>query len=66
VEHPFLNGQSQTVEGSSHGAQQQEEAVTAKLYKFNNDVVYEHLLAPPVPFALDYFQVFFSLCDIIW
>lgn len=40
-----------------------EQGVTARLLKFNNEVVYEHLLTPHVPFALDYFEVVFSLCD---
>ena len=33
--------------------------------KFNNEVVYEHLLTPQVPFSLDYLEVVFSVCDIM-
>ncbi|CAN0452241.1 unnamed protein product, partial [Scytosiphon promiscuus] len=34
--------------------------------KFNNEVVYEHLLlTPEVPFALDYLEVVFSLCEVM-
>lgn len=50
---------------SQEPAKPQEEPVVPKLFKFANDVVYEHLLTPQVPFSLDYFQVFFSLSDII-
>lgn len=39
--------------------------VVARLLKFNNEVVYEHLLTPEVPFALDYFEVVFSLCEVM-
>lgn len=37
----------------------------ARLLKFNNEVVYEHLLTPEVPFELDYCEVVFSLCDVM-
>lgn len=33
--------------------------------KFNNEVVYENLLTPEVPFELDYCEVVFSLCDVM-
>lgn len=39
--------------------------VVARLLKFNNEVVYEHLLTPEVPFALDYLEVVFSLCEVM-
>lgn len=39
--------------------------MVARLLKFNNEVVYEHLLTPEVPFALDYLEVVFSLCDVM-
>ena len=39
--------------------------MVARLLKFNNEVVYEQLLTPQMPFALDYFEVVFSLCDIM-
>jgi hypothetical protein len=31
--------------------------------KFNNTVVYEHLIVTQVPFKLDYVEVFIGLCD---
>lgn len=37
----------------------------ARLLKFNNEVVYEQLLTPEVPFELDYCEVVFSLCDVM-
>jgi hypothetical protein len=43
-----------------------EEPLGTKLYKFNNEVVYEFLKVTPIPFGLDYFEVYFSLCDIMW
>eukprot|EP00752_Nemacystus_decipiens_P015750 g14062.t1 len=46
------------------GGKQQEQLV-ARLLKFNNEVVYEHLLTPEVPFELDYCEVVFSLCDVM-
>lgn len=39
--------------------------VVARLLKFNNEVVYEQLLTPEVPFALDYLEVVFSLCEVM-
>ncbi|CAN0013038.1 unnamed protein product [Discosporangium mesarthrocarpum] len=48
-----------------HSGVNQEQVVVARLHKFNNEVVYEHLLTPHVPFPLDYFEVTFSLCDVI-
>lgn len=39
--------------------------LVARLLKFNNEVVYEHLLTPEVPFELDYCEVVFSLCDVM-
>lgn len=41
------------------------QVLTARLLKFNNEVVYERLLTPHVPFALDYLEVMFSLCDVL-
>lgn len=43
----------------------QQEQVVARLLKSNNEVVYEHLLTPEVPFELDYCEVVFSLCDVM-
>lgn len=37
----------------------------ARLLKFNNEVVYQQLLTPEVPFELDYCEVVFSLCDVM-
>ena len=37
--------------------------VKPMVYKFNNDVVYEHLVITHVPFELDYVEVFVNLCD---
>ncbi|CAN0216945.1 unnamed protein product [Pylaiella littoralis] len=42
-----------------------QEHVVARLLKFNNEVVFEHLLTPEVPFMLDYLEVVFSLCDVM-
>lgn len=39
--------------------------MVARLLKFNNEVVYEHLLTPEVPFMLDYLEVVFSLCEVM-
>lgn len=39
--------------------------MVARLLKFNNEVVYEQLLTPEVPFALDYLEVVFSLCEVM-
>ncbi|KAG5180821.1 hypothetical protein JKP88DRAFT_200220 [Tribonema minus] len=59
--------QGQGVEGggSASGGGEDNNPVVARLCKFGSEMVYEHLLTPPLPFALDYFEVFFSLCDII-
>ncbi|CAE7722912.1 unnamed protein product, partial [Symbiodinium microadriaticum] len=40
--------------------------IKSSIYKFNNDVVYEHLLCPHVPFDLDYLEVFHGLCDMLF
>ncbi|CAM9093389.1 unnamed protein product [Hapterophycus canaliculatus] len=53
----------QTTIGEDGGRQQ--EQVVARLLKFNNEVVYEQLLTPEVPFALDYLEVVFSLCEVM-
>ncbi|CAM9757572.1 unnamed protein product [Chrysoparadoxa australica] len=42
-----------------------DEHVVIKLYKFNNEVVYEHLMTPHIPFGLEYLEVAISLCDVI-
>ena len=39
--------------------------MVGRLLKFNNEVVYEHLLTPQVPFPLDYLEVVLSVCDIM-
>jgi hypothetical protein len=39
--------------------------IRSAIYKFNNDVVYEHLQYPHVPFDLDYLEVFHGLCDML-
>lgn len=41
------------------------QALSTRLLKFNNEVVYEHLLTPQVCFALDYFEVMSSLCEVM-
>eukprot|EP00903_Cladosiphon_okamuranus_P017733 g16326.t1 len=51
-------------DGEEEGGKQQEQVV-ARLFKFNNEVVYEQLLTPEVPFELDYCEVVFSLCDVM-
>eukprot|EP00904_Undaria_pinnatifida_P009317 jgi/Undpi1/5515/HiC_scaffold_2.g00794.m1 len=51
-------------EMGGEGTKQQEQVV-ARLLKFNNEVVYEQLLTPEVPFALDYLEVVFSLCEVM-
>jgi hypothetical protein len=40
--------------------------IRSGVYKFNNDIVYEHLQCPHVPFNLDYVQVFYSLCEMLY
>lgn len=35
----------------------------ANIHKFNGSIVFEYLLAPPVPFELDYIDVLCALCD---
>lgn len=39
--------------------------MVARLLKCNNEVVFEHLLTPEVPFMLDYLEVVFSLCEVM-
>lgn len=33
------------------------------IYKYNSEVVYEHLLVPHMPFDLSFLEVFATLCD---
>lgn len=46
-------------------AREHAQALTTRLLKFNNEVVYEHLLTPQVCFGLDYFEVISSLCEVM-
>ena len=39
--------------------------MVGRLLKFNNEVVYEHLLTPQVLFPLDYLEMVLSVCDIM-
>lgn len=41
------------------------EQLRAGIYKFNNDVVYEYLQAPDIPFELNYVEVFINLCEML-
>lgn len=35
------------------------------IFRFKDDVVYEYLLLPHLPFAPDYVEVLCSLCDLL-
>lgn len=35
------------------------------LFRFNNEVVYMHLITPHIPFTIDYVEVIHSLCDVL-
>lgn len=35
------------------------------IYKFNNDIVYEYLQTPDIPFELNYTEVFINLCEML-
>jgi hypothetical protein len=50
---------SPTFEGS------ESDQIRSTVYKFNNDVVYQYLHFPHVPFELDYIEVLSSLCDML-
>ncbi|CAM9666660.1 unnamed protein product [Ectocarpus sp. 4 AP-2014] len=52
-------------DASEEGGGKHQEQIVARLKKFNNEVVYENLLTPEVPFALDYLEVVFSLCEVM-
>lgn len=40
--------------------------IKSGIYKFNNDVVYEYLLTPHIPFELNYIEVLYSLCQMLY
>jgi hypothetical protein len=39
--------------------------IRSGIYKFNNDIVYEYLQAPHIPFELNYIEVFYSMCQML-
>mmetsp|Transcript_3961 Transcript_3961/g.6197 ORF Transcript_3961/g.6197 Transcript_3961/m.6197 type:complete len:259 (+) Transcript_3961:63-839(+) len=47
-------------------AEGDQDQIRSTIFKFNNDVVFEYLLYPHVPFELDYLEVFHSLCDMLY
>ena len=69
IDHPYPlatdHRVAAAVPDASAVAAEAENPIQARIYKFNNEVVYEQLLAPAIPFDLDYFQVFQSLCDVL-
>ncbi len=42
-----------------------QDQIRSTVYKFDNDVIYQYLNFPHVPFELDYIEVLFSLCDML-
>lgn len=42
-----------------------DEAVKTHILRWDKEVVFQHLCIPHIPCSLDYFQVLFSLCEIL-
>jgi hypothetical protein len=55
----------QADEGASPATKVSIGKATPQVYKFNGQIVFEHLLAPHVAFELDYVEVFGALCVVL-
>ncbi|CAM9993397.1 unnamed protein product, partial [Phaeothamnion confervicola] len=62
VDVPYPNS---TLDDNDPAARDPDQVVVARLFKFNNEIAYEHLLTPRVPLQLDYIEVMFSMCDVL-
>jgi hypothetical protein len=44
----------------------QDHQIKSGIFKFNNDIVYEYLVTPHIPFELNYIEVLYSLCQMLY
>lgn len=44
----------------------QDHQIKSGIFKFNNDIVYEYLITPHIPFELNYIEVLHSLCQMLY
>lgn len=50
----------------SNSTEKEEDLIgRVSIYKHNGNVVYEHLMTPPIPFELDYIETLTSLSDVL-
>lgn len=60
-------GAAQSGNGSNNpNSVESDHQIKSGIYKFNNDVVYEYLLTPHIPFELNYIEVLYSLCQMLY
>jgi hypothetical protein len=59
-------GNGHNYNSNSSSVDLQDHQIKSGIYKFNNDIVYEHLLTPHIPFELNYIEVLHSLCQMLY